>query len=449
MFLTQANIGKTLYFNGLTGSSTWYLATSESKAEAVKMYVEAVDGVAGAYKLYFYLDGAKTYVELSERQDAADPGYGKGTIKFVTSTELYYTYDEAAKTLVYTDAEGDDTYYLGTYNTYDTFSANNYSYIAGDKAANIGVSQFPAQFVLCEDVEEKVEKLESVSVTLDTSISMNFYVSGYDNSSSYYMVFTMNGVASEHIVGVEKDGYLVFTLSGIAPECMGDKITAQLYVDGNAAPVAGVDNYSVKAYAERLIADYNTDGALMDLVADMLRYGAAAQIYNNYKTSDLVTDNLNTGDVDLSLNGSSALPTEDDKTSIDVDASELENSFVGAGVELGAKNKIYVKFKADDLNKIQLTVNGLKVDVAEKVVALGDGAYVLYTGAISPMDFDRAVTFKMYVDGELYQIALYSVNGYAYEACDPAVSDGSTLTPEAQLARALYRYGVSCEAYAK
>jgi hypothetical protein len=36
--------------------------------------------------------------------------------------------------------------YLGTYNTYNTMSASDIKYIAGDNLAKIGVSQFPAGF---------------------------------------------------------------------------------------------------------------------------------------------------------------------------------------------------------------------------------------------------------------------------------------------------------------
>jgi hypothetical protein len=36
--------------------------------------------------------------------------------------------------------------YLGTYGTYNTISASDIKYIAGENVAKIGVSQFPAGF---------------------------------------------------------------------------------------------------------------------------------------------------------------------------------------------------------------------------------------------------------------------------------------------------------------
>ena len=36
--------------------------------------------------------------------------------------------------------------YLGTYSTYNTISASDIKYIAGENLAKIGVSQFPAGF---------------------------------------------------------------------------------------------------------------------------------------------------------------------------------------------------------------------------------------------------------------------------------------------------------------
>ena len=153
LVIAQNGLGKNLYFGGSTESAsvTYRLAMIEAVADAVDVYVEAVDGVEGAYKLYFVVDNVKTYIEVSEYQDNDnDPGYGKGTLKLVESTELYYTFDATAGTLIYTDAEGEDSYYLGTYGTFTTASVSNASYISGDKASSVDVSQFPARLVVVD-----------------------------------------------------------------------------------------------------------------------------------------------------------------------------------------------------------------------------------------------------------------------------------------------------------
>ena len=55
-----------------------------------------------------------------------------------------YTFNAEANTYV-TNIDGTD-YYIGTYGTYDTFSASGVSFITGGNAANVGVSQFVAYF---------------------------------------------------------------------------------------------------------------------------------------------------------------------------------------------------------------------------------------------------------------------------------------------------------------
>ena len=59
------------------------------------------------------------------------------TATFVWNEELH---------LFTTNVAGEDRY-LGTYNTFNTISASATSYITGDNASKIGVSQFPAQLV--------------------------------------------------------------------------------------------------------------------------------------------------------------------------------------------------------------------------------------------------------------------------------------------------------------
>ena len=148
--VAQNNLGKTLYFNGLTESETvtYRLQLVENAADAVDVFVEVNDG---QYKLYFMNGETKTYIVVAEYQDNDnDPGYGKGTLTFETSTELYYSFDTVSGTLLHTDAEGEDSYYLGTYNTYNTISVSNASYITGNKASNVDVTQFPARLVVLE-----------------------------------------------------------------------------------------------------------------------------------------------------------------------------------------------------------------------------------------------------------------------------------------------------------
>ncbi len=304
--------------------------------------------------------------------------------------------------------------------------------------------------VYYEEAEEEELKIDYASVTIGTNLQMNYYVSGFDSAKDYYMVFTMNGIASERIAGRVEGKYLVFTYSNIAPQCMGDNISASLYMGDDETVLLTMESYSVKAYAEQLIATKGDDEKLMDIVADMLRYGAAAQIYRKYKVTELVTDNLNTGSLDFDLMGSTATPTEDDNDrtiSPELETMPETDTFVSAGVRFDYDNKVFVKLKTDDIAKISLTVDGVAVDMAN-VISLGGGNYVYYTDGVDATEFDKIFTVKMYVNGTLTQTLTYSVNSYAYAMCgDLTVGDEAELAPIARLVRALYRYGLSAKNY--
>jgi hypothetical protein len=131
----QANKGETLYFTG--AMSGYYLATSTNPADAVKMYSEAVDG---GYRMYFYDGETKTYVDIVYR-DAT-----KANVILTTTPTGIFVWNEEAGTWTVTVADNGITFYLGTYNSYATFSTSNISYITGDNAANVGVTQFLAQW---------------------------------------------------------------------------------------------------------------------------------------------------------------------------------------------------------------------------------------------------------------------------------------------------------------
>ena len=99
--------------------------------------------------MFFYAgaEKTKTYINVYERT-AGEAGKGKGSLSLVTETpEAYFTYDEALGLLVVKSADGNNSYYMGTYNSFETISVSNASYISGDNASKVGVSQFPANIV--------------------------------------------------------------------------------------------------------------------------------------------------------------------------------------------------------------------------------------------------------------------------------------------------------------
>jgi len=119
LYLYQQNLNKILYFKGEmgTGSSQYYFATTEDIAEAIDLYFEKVDG---GYNIYFKTGETKNYLSVVNDGSHINVKFDQGPAVF--------TYDETLNTMVIEVAtvgtkEG-GTMYLGTYGTFNTFSAS-------------------------------------------------------------------------------------------------------------------------------------------------------------------------------------------------------------------------------------------------------------------------------------------------------------------------------------
>ena len=117
-----------VYFDGNNYNNyDWYLSYTTDVLAAVDVYLEAVEGVEGGYRLYYDKDGEKTYIVAFPR----DGDTTKGTLKLDTVTpEEYYTWDTEYNTLVYTSVTG-ESFYMGSSGTYKSISLSAYSYING------------------------------------------------------------------------------------------------------------------------------------------------------------------------------------------------------------------------------------------------------------------------------------------------------------------------------
>ena len=144
LYLVQAKTNKELFFNGKIDGD--YLTTTVVAAEAVDVYLETTDG--GYYVYFLNADGTKSYITMYEKSA------NKVRIKIESTPSCVFVVSETLGTIVApittTTTDGkvyNNNYYFGTYGTYNTLSANSDYYVSGDKAADIGVSQFIAYLV--------------------------------------------------------------------------------------------------------------------------------------------------------------------------------------------------------------------------------------------------------------------------------------------------------------
>ena len=289
--------------------------------------------------------------------------------------------------------------------------------------------EIDAEDIVLPPIEYSTE-FSHISLNIGKDLSVRYYVtlSEGEGIEGFSARFTLNDEAVEVTDATfdTKTGKYVFTFCGIAPQLMGDTITAELLKNGQ---LIDQKDYSVRQYVEKALELYPDDVALKQLLADLLHYGAAAQQYIGYKADQLVTDGLG-------LTASGATPTEADKQKTVSQSTNSNVQFTAAGVRFDYINRIYVKFKATDINGVTVSVGGVNLEILETSTA---GVYIAYSDAISALRFSDKFTFTLSVGGSAVQTLVYTVNDYAYaKHSDSRISD---------LALALYRYGKSALAY--
>ncbi|MBR6825922.1 MAG: endonuclease [Oscillospiraceae bacterium] len=141
------------------------------------------------------------------------------------------------------------------------------------------------------------------SLNLASDISVNYAVrtnllAGYD---SYYLECVLPVYEGNIQVGTRKviveptlsGYYYYFTLTGVTAVNMNDVITATLYMTkGKETYVSNPDSYSVAQYAYSQLSKATGSEKLKTLCAELLRYGAKAQLYKNYRTDSLADMNM-------------------------------------------------------------------------------------------------------------------------------------------------------------
>ena len=253
------------------------------------------------------------------------------------------------------------------------------------------------------------------------------------------MRFTMNDTVKTVTESKVVNGEYVFAFDGIAPQMMCDNISAELLLNGNV--IATQATNSVKANAQALLNTYKNDTtakgiATVRFVTDMLYYGAVAQEYANYNVEALATDS-----VENMVSKAETTPNDSDKFVL-VGNTDSTLKIASASVFFDNVNKLYFKLyvgegKADSL---AITLDGQSVALSD-CEDLGNGYYSFMMDAIYATDLDKS--FVLVLNDGTSNVAelTYSVNSYAYSMMN------STNTKMVELAMALYRYGMSADAY--
>ena len=268
-------------------------------------------------------------------------------------------------------------------------------------------------------------KIESASVTVGDSLTVNYKVSMPAAYADAVMHFTLDG-KTEEVSGTLVGTQYVFSLP-VPPQAMADNIVAELYF--GEIVIASKATYSIQEYAQNRLND-SDDSTEKRLVSDMLYYGAAAQIYKNHNTG-----NLATADVANLLAATDEAPAEISKSTnvYNTEITEYPAYIASAGVYFDGVNQLYIKLNTIENVKVYVTIGE-----GERYEANLTGT-TYYTDGISATGFATEYVFEVYHNDTLMQTLTYSVDAYVYAKKGHAEIG--------ELALALYRYGKSAAAY--
>ena len=274
------------------------------------------------------------------------------------------------------------------------------------------------------------------ALNLGQDINVNYVVALPANMTNVVARFTYNdkvSYANAVVYPAAGANAYAFTFKGLAPQAMGDEIVAELLLNGNV--IGTLTSAPAVEYCERLLASATSNAKQKQLVYDLLAYGAAAQLFTNYKTDALV----NAGYEDMAT----AYEAFENSDRAVVEADTVDGAKIAsATLNFANTNKLAVTIKADEgdlsedvLANLKVTFNGVEADI----VLDADGAYRAYSDDIKILDFDKVFTIEL-TDGVGSHAVTYSVNAYC------ASKQNTENAAMAALARATYYYGLSGEA---
>ena len=296
------------------------------------------------------------------------------------------------------------------------------------------------------NVVEPVSEITGTNMALGENLTVNYYAKLLATETAAKMVFTMNNQTVE-VAGVQNaDGLYVYAFSGVAPHRMGDNIKAELKLGDKVLDT--VEEFSAKDYCINIL---DSDAAALNitedqyayltvLVADLLEYGAMAQVYNQYNTDALVN-----ADSRVAANKSSWTDINAIKGKFSIGTSAVDGwGITAATVYFYDVNSLYIKVKADDPTAIVYVENyDEMIELSACEYDETTGVYLVKITDLAPADYGTKFTIGLYTaDFDEVQTLTYSVAAYVRNVQDQT-------TDMANLAKAVYTYALSAVAYAE
>ncbi len=218
------------------------------------------------------------------------------------------------------------------------------------------------------------------TLNLASDISVNFAIAksllnGFDMSTAYVecTIDTANGKVTSKLEPVLNGNYYYFTCTGLNATMMNDQITAVFYGTKDGAKYySNEDVYSVASYAYAQLDKTAATAELKALCANLLRYGANAQIYKNYRVNNLADNKMTAAHKALLTNLDTVAFDNVNTTVGDVPGTNV--AWVGKTLILDSK--VTIKYVIDltgytgNIDELSLRVNYTDIYGQSKAVTL-------------------------------------------------------------------------------
>jgi len=362
-----------------------------------------------------------------------DTSYKNGTAKIIVTGGTFVGFDPANN-----KAEGESTNFVAAGYVSRMDEDGSYTVVPANAKITVG-----KRLLIGNDLT--ITYLVNLTDCTNPWVKFQFY---NDDIKGYTTVEVKNyGTATVEGPDGRPVEVFPFDFTGVNPQRMTDTLKATVYAEDASGNVVEyqVADYSVAQYCSNKLAKLGQDDSLRKLIGNLVAYGAAAQVYQNYRTDNLVstvvsgavstdyTDRLSsvtrytgkvTGAAGVTIKG---------KTLV------LSNTFavrvyftVNEGVDIAN-----VSFNVTANGKTD-TVNSFEKD--EKL-----GYYYFDYANLNATQLDSEVKFESFVNETgVGDMVTYSVNTYLAKKM-PNYDKSSNAY---KLMAELFNYGCACTEYA-
>ena len=291
------------------------------------------------------------------------------------------------------------------------------------------------------------------ALSLESSITLATYITKdvVDYYDEVYAEFTRNGKTekvypSDKTLTSNSTVYCIFDYTGISPQALGDNVSITFYGIKDGVTYNGnAYKYSATDYIKSTLNKPTSSAKLKTLLVDLVYYGEACQVYQNYKTDNLLTDILtdeqkafhSTGDLNLTN-------IKNSKYSL------CDNRLVKFGTALRLNNSVKMAI-AMNMTNVTLEELSLKVKKGSRTMTYSysknpenfgkgkDGYWYFYFDGVYANQMSDEVLITAYKGSEQVSYTLkYSVESYAAIVTDAKIK---------AVTDAMMRYGNSAKAY--